>query len=101
MWHPPFQINGRGGTLRYTDKRGKRRVVSGRRHYLYGRTYVDALLTGWGTDFEMRVSHAGPWHPLRLTPAEAEQLLAANRLARGRLRTLQRRSDYTGPRVAA
>lgn len=94
-YRPPFKVDGQAGAaLRYVDRRGKRRYKTGRRSFLYGRVYVDALLTGWGHDFEMRVTHDGPWHRLALPPEQAARQLEAHPLSRARLRRLQRRPDY-------
>lgn len=93
----PFKVNSTTATLRYTDRRGQQRVVSGRRHYLIGRIVCDAVLTGWGHDFEMRLHRTGPWHPVRITPDEAAAYLASHPLTRGRLKILRARPDYTGP----
>lgn len=93
-YSPPFKIDGSHATLRYTDRRGKLQVRGGRRTFLYGRVYVDALLTGWGTGFEMQVTRGGPWHKLALPPEQAARQLGEHPLSRGRLRRLQARPDY-------
>lgn len=102
MPRPPFKVDGRhGAVLRYRARDGRMRVTSGRRTFVYGRVFVDALLTGQaapGEPYEMRVTKDGPWHKLTLTPEEAAAALAADRLARRRLARLARRPDYVGPR---
>lgn len=93
-YRAPFRIDGRIATLRYIDRRGKQQVRAGRRSHLYARVYVDALLTGQGTDFEMQVTRRGPWHRLALSPEQAAAQLAKHPLTRGRLRRLSARPDY-------
>lgn len=96
-WEPPFKVNHEhGAALRYTARDGRRRTTRGRRSFVYGRVYVDALLTGQAIDgvYEMQVTRDGPWHRLRLAPEDAAAALGANALSRGRLRRLRQRADY-------
>lgn len=96
---PHFKIDGRpGATLRYFAHDGRKRFSTGRRSHVYGFVYVNALLTGQARDgiYEMRLSQNGPWHRLRLTPAEAIVILERDPLARGRLARLRRRPDFVG-----
>lgn len=94
-WRPPFVVNGQNGArLRFIDRRGKRQVRTGRRSFLYGRIYVDALLTGHGSEFEMKVTPDGPWHRLALPPEQAVAALSKHPLSRGRLRRLRARPDF-------
>lgn len=88
-----LKMDGRNGALRYVDRRGKARSQGGRLSYLYGRVFADALLTGWGHDFEIRVA-GGAWHRLTDTPEEVAAMLASHPLSRRRLARLAKRSDY-------
>lgn len=97
MPFPPFKIDGRqGAQLRYTDKRGKVRRSTGRRTWVFGRVFTDALLTGQAPDgvYEMRVTPGGPWHRLTLTPREAADRMAQSPFGRRRLAQLAKRADY-------
>lgn len=94
---PTFKLDGRGGAqLRYTAKDGRVRRSTGRRSYVFGTVFVNALLTGQARDgvYEMCVTRDGPWHRLTLTPEEAAAKLAAHPLGKRRLARLARRRDY-------
>lgn len=90
---PPLKMDSRMGQLRYVDRRGKIVVLSGRLGFLHERRFADALLTGWGHDFEIRVK-GGMWHPLTETPEEVANKLFHDPLSRRRLLRLAERPDY-------